>query len=61
MQKVITITKNVNIPVDQSFTETTYPDLQKLLDDGYVVKDHMLSVISGNSHYGITFILEKSK
>ena len=60
MQKVITITKNLSIPTGKVFVETEYPELQKYLDDGYSIKEHILSNV-GSTHYGITFILEKSK
>jgi hypothetical protein len=57
--KVITITKNFNIPTGKLFTETEYTELQKCLDDGYLVKDHILTITTNSTHYGITFILEK--
>jgi|GEM_PF-5381222 hypothetical protein len=59
MQKVITITRNISLPANTSFYEVQFPDLQKLLDEGYIVKDHILTVLNNSTHYAITFILEK--
>lgn len=59
MQKVITITRDFHVPVDIRYHEMQYPELQKLFDEGYVVKEHILAVVSTNMHYAITFILEK--
>ena len=63
-QKVITITVNINKLIDDAKPKTAvweleHPDLQKVLNDGFVVKDTIHSTIP--PFHIVTYILEDSK
>jgi hypothetical protein len=64
MQKVITITSLTNIiPDGKRFYENQYPELQKLLDEGYRIIETIpvIKPADTSTRYAITFILEKHK
>lgn len=57
--KVITVVFNTNIS-GSAYTETQYPELNALLEEGYVVKETILSNPRPDySFSSITFILTK--
>ena len=58
MQKVITVTtaNYIDSGSDLEFVETTYPELDKLLEAGYKVVDKVV-VQHDNAFFSITFIL----
>jgi hypothetical protein len=60
MQKVITITGNTIIQAGE-FSETMHPELNKLLNDGYIIKETISVVPTSNHTYSITFILDSPK
>jgi hypothetical protein len=65
MQKVITIT-DVNFmdndavkkSNNNTFKETEYPKLTKLLEDGYSVRQTIHSITPNTNFFSITFVLE---
>ena len=68
MQKVITIHGQSFVDAgsrpSQAIEEITYPELQKLLDQGYKVKQTIPMQSSGNSigyFFSITLLLEKAE
>jgi hypothetical protein len=59
MQKVITITAHIGIP-DDKFKEEQYPELTKILEQGYFVKETIPIKIDNSNSYSITFVLQKN-
>ena len=60
-QKVITITSNTDTGSGE-IRNVEYPELNKYLEDGYLVKDKIiLTPPNAKSHYACVFILEKRK
>ncbi|MBA2612540.1 MAG: hypothetical protein H0U95_11250 [Bacteroidetes bacterium] len=63
MQKVLTV-HTETAPSSPPFEELEYPKLNKYLEEGYWVKQTIVSPINnstlGSTYYSITFILEKS-
>jgi hypothetical protein len=60
MQKVITVTSSIMINSNDNFVETEYPELNKLLQEGYKI-NQVIPIIkpASTSHYVETiFILE---
>lgn len=59
MQKVITVTlaNFIDAHTGNEALETTYPELDKLLGQGYVITDKIV-VQSDNCFFSITFILQ---
>lgn len=60
MQKVITINGYTNAKLEGKiyFTETEYPYLQKLLNDGYNIVDKIVITTGEVSSYAVVFILD---
>jgi hypothetical protein len=60
MQKVITITSYAIINSDAKFIETQYPELNKLLQDGYKINQviPIIKPANTNNYYETIFILE---
>lgn len=59
MQKVITVTSHTNIMGEKSFVENTYPELDKLLNEGYYIQQTIpiIKPADDSFMYAITFIL----
>ena len=63
MQKVITITTTTNIlGKDDGFIETEYPELNKYLDEGYIVSQLIPVTLNtdGVYKYSLTFVLHST-
>jgi len=61
MQKIITVTCNSFIKDDSKFIETQFPEVNKLLEDGYTVSQVIPIIKPANTghYYDIIFILNK--
>ena len=62
MQKVITVTQlTVGVTTTAKvFIETEYPELNKYLENGYIVRQAIHTMLSTATAYAITFVLEKN-
>ena len=60
MTKVITTVTHLSTPNGQYQREVTYPELDKLLADGYEILEKIHTVSNTTSFFSITFILQKS-